>query len=167
MIILQRKKQEQMQNNHSLIQLYLRVALGASYLCAGLDRLGVWGPAGGARISWGDWKHFMDYAYQLLFFLPYGLANFFAAVATGAEIVFGALLILGLLTRWAAVGSGILLLVFALCMTLAFGVQSPLNYSVFTASAGSFLLATLPAYKWSLDSFLNNRKHAYQTSDLY
>jgi uncharacterized membrane protein YphA (DoxX/SURF4 family) len=156
-----------MQNSHSLFQLYLRIALGASYLCAGLDRFGVWGPSGGARISWGDWQHFMDYAYKLLFFLPYGVASFFAAVASAAEIIFGVLLILGLLTRWAAIGSGILLLVFALCMTLALGIQSPLNYSVFTASAGSFLLATLPAYKWSLDSFLHNRKQAYQTSDLY
>ncbi|HEY1164431.1 MAG TPA: DoxX family protein [Chitinophaga sp.] len=156
-----------MQKNQSLIQLYLRIGLGASYLCAGLDRLGVWGPPGGARISWGDWQHFMDYAYKLLFFLPYGLASFVAGIATAAEIIFGVLLILGLLTRWAAIGSGILLLLFALSMTVAFGVQAPLNYSVFTASAASFLLSTLPAYKWSLDAILYRKKHAYQTSDLY
>jgi hypothetical protein len=52
-------------------------------------------------------------------------------------------------------------------MTLALGIQAPLNYSVFTASAASFLLSTLPAYKWSLDGVLHHRKHAYQTSDLY
>lgn len=156
-----------MQNNQSLVQFYLRIGLGASYLCAGLDRLGVWGPPGGARISWGDWQHFMDYAYKLLFFLPYGLANFVAGVASAAEIIFGVLLILGLLTRWAAIGSGILLLLFALSMTVALGIQAPLNYSVFTASAASFLLSTLPAYKWSLDGFLYNKKHAYQTSDSY
>jgi putative oxidoreductase len=156
-----------MQKNQSLIQLYLRIGLGASYLCAGLDRLGVWGPPGGDRISWGDWQHFMEYAYKLLFFLPYGLASFVAGIATGAEIIFGVLLILGLLTRWAAIGSGILLLLFALSMTVALGVQAPLNYSVFTASAASFLLSTLPAYKWSLDGILNKKQPAYQTSDLY
>lgn len=150
-----------MQNNQSLIQLYLRIGLGASYLCAGLDRLGVWGPPGGARISWGDWQHFMDYAHKLLFYLPYGLASLVAGIASAAEIIFGVQLILGLLTRWAAIGSGVLLLIFALSMTLALGIQAPLNYSVFTASAASFLLATLPAYKWSLDSFLYKKKHAY------
>ena len=166
MVILQGKT-KQMKNYHALFQLYLRIALGAGYLCAGLDRFGVWGPPGGARISWGDWQHFMDYAYKLLFFLPYGLATAFAAIASAAEIIFGVMLILGWWTRWAAIGSGSLLLVFALCMTLAFGVQSPLNYSVFTASAGSFLLATIPVYKWSMDSFLYNRKQVYQTSELY
>lgn len=156
-----------MRNKPSLIQLYLRIGLGASYLCAGLDRFGVWGPPGGARVSWGDWQHFMDYAYQLLFFLPYGLASFVAAIASAAEIIFGVLLTLGLFTRWAAIGSGALLLLFALSMTIALGVQAPLNYSVFTASAASFLLSTLPAHKWSLDSVLYKRKHAYQTSELY
>lgn len=156
-----------MKNGYSLFQLYLRIALGASYLCAGLDRFGVWGPNGGARISWGDWEHFMIYAHKLLFFLPYGLASFFAAVASGAEILFGIMLIIGLYTRWAAIGSGALLVLFALCMTVAFGIQAPLNYSVFTASAASFLLATLGAYKWSIDSYLFTRKQAYRTSDLF
>lgn len=133
-------------------QLFLRFALGASYLCAGLDRFGIWGAHGEPKVTWGDWKHFMGYAYQLMAFLPYRLAECFAAAASGAEIIFGVLLIAGLWTRWAAIGSGILALCFAFSMTNAFGIQSPLNYSVFTVSAGSFLLSTLPAYQWSLDS---------------
>ncbi|SFE41862.1 Uncharacterized membrane protein YphA, DoxX/SURF4 family [Chitinophaga sp. CF118] len=146
-----------MKNNTSFFQLYLRIALAASYLCAGLDRFGVWGPNGASRVTWGDWKHFMVYANKVIFFLPEGLAEIFAAVASGSEIIFGVLLIIGLWTRWAAIGSGILTLLFALCMTFAFGIQAPLNYSVFTASAGSFLLSTIPVYKWSLDSFLNKK----------
>lgn len=141
-----------MKHQQPLLQLYLRWALGASYLCAGLDRLGVWGPPGGARISWGDWQHFMTYAYQLMSFLPYKMAEFFAAVATAGEIGFGLLLVIGLWTRLAALGSGILLLLFGLSMAVAFGIQSPLNYSVFTASAASFLLSTLSGYKWSVDA---------------
>jgi putative oxidoreductase len=40
-----------------------------------------------------------------------------------------------------ALGSGVLLLSFALTMTLALGIKAPLNYSVFAASAGAFFLA--------------------------
>ena len=134
-----------------LIQLFLRVALGASYLCAGLDRFGVWGPPGAPDIGWGDWQHFMQYAHKLMFFLPYSVAEIFAALASGLEILFAIMLIAGFWTRWAAIGSGVLLLGFALAMTAALGVAAPLNYSVFTASAGSFLLSTLPAYRWSVD----------------
>jgi putative oxidoreductase len=62
------------------------------------------------------------------------------------------LLLVGRWTKIAALGSGMLSLFFALSMAISFGIVSPLSYSVFTASAASFLLATLPAYKWSLDN---------------
>ncbi|PSL44727.1 putative membrane protein YphA (DoxX/SURF4 family) [Chitinophaga niastensis] len=149
-----------MKNKQGLPQLFLRLALGAGFLGAGLDRFGVWGPAGAPGISWGDWQHFMEYAYKLMSFLPYGVAEFFAAIASGAEVSFGLLLIAGLWTRWAAMGSGLLTFIFAMAMARAFGIQSPLNYSVFTASAGSFLLSSLPAYRWSLDNMLKKRKEA-------
>jgi len=155
-----------MKNYYSLFQLYLRIALGASYLCAGLDRFGAWGPNGAPHVSWGDWQHFMHYAHQLMFFLPLGVAQLLAALASAAEIIFGVLLVAGVWTRMAAIGSGLLTLLFALAMTLAFGIQSPLNYSVYTASAGSFLLATLPAYKWSLDDLRNRGRHKYSITDL-
>jgi len=138
----------------NLFQLYLRLAIGTGYLVFGLDRLGVWGNYGSDGVSWGDWKHFMEYASSVMSFLPYSLANIFAMLATTAEIVFGILLILGFKTRLAAFGSGLLALLFALSMTVSFGVIKPLGYSVFTVSAGSFLLATVQHYKWSLDALL-------------
>ncbi|WP_315818461.1 hypothetical protein [Paraflavitalea speifideaquila] len=75
------------------------------------------------------------------------------------EIVFGVLLLAGWFTKWAAIGSGVLLLCFALSMAVAFGITSPLNYSVFTASAGSFLLAVMPAYAWSIDALRAGRQN--------
>jgi putative oxidoreductase len=69
------------------------------------------------------------------------------------------LLIIGLFTRKAAIGSGLLSLCFALAMTLSFGIESPIGYSVFTLSAASFLLATLSAYPWSIDAFLSKNNH--------
>ena len=141
-----------MEKFSSLTQLFLRLALGIGYLVPGFDRLGVWGKYGERNISWGDWQHFIKYAGQVMSFLPSSLVNVFAIMATIAEIGFGVLLLVGRWTRIAAIGSGILTLFFALSMAISFGIVSPLSYSVFTASAASFLLATLPACKWSLDN---------------
>ena len=141
-----------MEKFRNLTQLFLRLALGIGYLVPGFDRLGVWGKYGERNITWGDWQHFIKYAGQVMSFLPSSLMNVFAVMATIAEIGFAVLLLLGRWTRMAALGSGILTLFFALSMAISFGIVSPLSYSVFTASAAGFLLATLPAYKWSLDS---------------
>ena len=132
-------------------QLFLRIALGVGYLVPGLDRLGVWGKNGEAGISWGDWQHFMQYAKEVMGFIPVALVNVFAVIATIAEIGFGLLLLLGKWTKIAALGSGVLALLFAVAMAISFGIVSPLSYSVFTVSAASFLLATMDKYKWSLD----------------
>lgn len=148
-----------MEKKLPFIQFYLRLALGIDFLVPGLDRLGVWGPNGGRNISWGDWQHFSSYAHQMMFFLPGTLAEILAVIATICELTFGALLIIGWLTRWAAIGSGILTFCFASCMIAAFGISSPINYSVFAASAGSFLLATVSQYTWSIDEWiLKNKK---------
>ncbi|HEX4850470.1 MAG TPA: DoxX family protein, partial [Puia sp.] len=137
-------------------------ALGIDFLVPGLDRLGFWGPNGGKNISWGDWHHFSIYAHQVMFFLPYNAAEFLAILATVFEISFAPLLIFGLFTRWVALGSGILTACFAISMAFAFGFTSPINYSVFAASAGSFLLASLPEYPWSLDNLIR-RKMSFRT----
>ncbi|HEX9511368.1 MAG TPA: DoxX family membrane protein [Puia sp.] len=142
-----------MRKRPAIIQLYLRLALGIDFLVLGLDRLGVWGPYGSPNVSWGDWSHFSAYAHQVMPFLPGGLAEALAVLATVSELLFGTLLTIGWFTRWAAIGSGLLTLCFALSMAAAFGITSPINYSVFPVSAGSWLLATLPLYPWSIDAW--------------
>jgi hypothetical protein len=62
-------------------------------------------------------------------------------VSTFAEVGLAIGLLVGWRLRWFAFGSGLLLLVFALTMTLALGIKAPLDYSVFAASAGAFVLA--------------------------
>jgi len=59
-----------------------------------------------------------------------------AMIATAAETIFGLLLVLGWKTRIAALLSGLLLITFALMMTLALGVKAPRNLSVFSAAGG-------------------------------
>lgn len=148
----------QIVQNYKLPSLYLRIAIGSAYLWEVADRLGMLGVNGKPHVSWGDWEHFIAYAAQVMSFLPASLIPVLAALATIGEAVFGLLILLGLFTRQAALGSGTLSLGFAVAMAISFGIESPLGYSVFTLSAGSFLLATLPNYSWSLDSRLMNKK---------
>ena len=51
------------------------------------------------------------------------------------------MLILGFKTKLAAIGTGFLLMVFALSMSAALGIKSPLDYSVWLGSAACFFLA--------------------------
>jgi putative oxidoreductase len=149
-----------MQNiqNSKWPSLYLRLAIGSAYLWEVADRLGILGAHGQPHVGWGDWAHFLEYARQVMSFLPVGLVPVLGVLATIGEASFGLLILMGLFTRFAAIGSGILSLCFAAAMAISFGIDSPLGYSVFTLSAASFLLATLPGYQWSLDSLLARKK---------
>ncbi|MET3978293.1 putative oxidoreductase [Mucilaginibacter sp. UYP25] len=138
--------------------LYLRLAIGIAYVWLVADRLGWLGAYGQPHISWGDWKHFMLLSYDTMSFLPKGLVMPLAVLATIGEGVFGLMLIFGLFTRIAALGSGALTLAFAISMTISRGIDAPIGYSVFTVSAASFLLATLPNYKWSIDALLTKQQ---------
>ncbi len=148
----------QFKNNFKIPSIFLRVALAIPYLWFVSDRLGLLGANGQPHVGWGDWHHFMEYAKQTMSFLPVSAIPFFATAATVCELLFGLLLLIGCFTRMAAIGSGILSFLFAVSMAISFGIESPLGYSVFTVSAASFLLATIPEYKWSVDEwFLKNK----------
>jgi uncharacterized membrane protein YphA (DoxX/SURF4 family) len=121
--------------------LFLRLALGASFLSAVADRFGLWGAYGRPHVAWGNFGRFAQYTGQLNWFMPKALVTPLAWTSTALEFALGLLLVLGLFTRSAALLSGLLLLAFAVAMTLALGVKAPLDLSVFTASAGAFLLA--------------------------
>lgn len=114
----------------------LRLALGTSFLSAVSDRFGWWGPYGQAHVAWGDFHRFTAYTGTLLWFLPAPLFPALAWIATGAETGLGLALVVGLFTRWTALLSGALLLLFAIAMTFALGLKAPLDFSVFSASAG-------------------------------
>jgi len=122
-----------------------RLALAAGFPSAVADRFGLWGGPGTANVVWGDWAHFTEYTGILNWFAPRPLVPFLAALATGAEVVLAGLLVAGYRLRWTAYASGVLLLLFALAMTLGVSVKAPLDYSVFAAAAAAFLVgATAP-----------------------
>ncbi|MDV6167421.1 DoxX family protein [Flavobacterium sp. DG1-102-2] len=137
------------------IQLYLRLALGIGFILPVMDRLSMLGLPGSPNVGWGNWSNFVDYTNSLMPYLNRSLAEIFGAIASVAEVVFGILLIIGYKTKYAAIGSGLLTLTFAVSMMFFAGYRAPFNYSVFTCSAASFLLSAIENYKWSIDERLN------------
>jgi putative oxidoreductase len=119
---------------------YARIALGAAFLSAVADRFGLWGKYGG----WRNFATFEKYTAQVNSFMPAPMIPFLAWAATVAELLFGITLIFGIWTRWVARGSAVLLFLFGTAMAISFGIKSPLDYSVFSASAGAFLLSLYP-----------------------
>ena len=75
-----------------------------------------------------------------------------AWAATFAEVLLGLALVSGFFARVAALLSGLMLLLFALTMAFALGVKAPLDFSVFSACAGAFLLAAYGKYPLSIDA---------------
>jgi putative oxidoreductase len=122
-------------------QWFLRVALAAGFFSAVADRFGLWGPPGATNVAWGAWQPFVDYVAKLNWFGPQASAPILASAATVAEVVLGIGLLIGWQLRWFALAAGLLLLSFAITMTLALGVKAPLDFSVFAAAGGAFLLA--------------------------
>jgi putative oxidoreductase len=116
---------------------YARIALGSAFLSAVASRFGLWDRT-------FDLKHFakfIHYAAEVNSFMPAATIPFIAWSATVAETSLGILLILGLWPRWVSLAAAILLALFGTAMAISFGLQSPMDYSVFSASGAALLLA--------------------------
>ncbi len=131
--------------------LFARFAIAAGFLSAVADRFGIWGPPGGPGVAWGDFASFSEYAARINPWAPSALMPAIAWTATLAEVALALLLVAGFRTRWAGLGSGVLLLLFALGMTAGTGIKSAFDASVFAASAAGFLLASQSRFPLSLD----------------
>jgi uncharacterized membrane protein YphA (DoxX/SURF4 family) len=137
---------------------YLRLALGISFLSAVADRFGLWGAYGQPNVAWGDYARFVSYTAKLNWFLPAAMIPALAMISTAAETLFGLLLVLGWKTRITALLSGVLLTAFALTMTIALGVKAPLDLSVFSAAGGALLLGAHAKFPFSVDEFLGRNR---------
>ena len=133
----------------------LRIGLGVGFLSAVADRLGLWGAFGQPNVEWGNFSRFLEYTRTLNWYLPAGMILPLGVIATGAEILFGLLLLAGWHTRVAARLSGLLLLVFGVAMTLALGIKAPLNFAVLTGIGGAMLLANCESFPFSVDELLH------------
>lgn len=130
---------------------YARIALGAAFLSAVASRFGIWRGEPGMNLS----PAFLHQTAELNFFMPASTIPLLAWSATLIEITLGVALIvggvLGLAStrrpqwlRWISLGAAILLALFGITMTITAGIKSPLDYSVFSASACALLLAAYP-----------------------
>jgi uncharacterized membrane protein YphA (DoxX/SURF4 family) len=131
---------------------YLRLALGIGFLSAVADRFGLWGAPGAKGVAWGSFDNFLTYTATLNPFLPSSLVPAVSWIATFAELILGLLLVLGFRIRETAALSGVMLLLFAIGMITGVGIKAPLDYSVFAASAGAFLLAAVGKSPLSIDA---------------
>ncbi len=117
--------------------LYARIALGAAFLSGIASRFGLYGK----NVGYGNFANFVRYTAEVNSFMPAFTIPFLAWSATTAEFVLGIALLLGVWPRWVALGSALLLALFGIAMAISFGIRSPLDYSVFSASATAVLLA--------------------------
>lgn len=122
--------------------LYARLAVGAAFLSAVASRFGLWD----RTLDLKHFANFMQYAAEVNSFLPKAWIPFVAWAATVAETSCGILLILGVWPRLVSLASAVLLAMFATAMAISFGIKSPMDYSVFSASAAALLL-TLHGFK--------------------
>jgi putative oxidoreductase len=127
---------------------YARVALGAAFLSGIADRFGLYW---GRNIGYGNFDGFVRYTAKVNSFMPAFTIPFLAWAATAAELFLGVALILGIWPRSVALGTSLLLVLFGIAMAISFGIKSPLDYSVFSASAGAVLLAMFQSRKSRAD----------------
>src|SRR5437868_11334143 len=118
--------------------MYARIVLGAAFLSGIADRFGLYR---GRNVGYGDFAGFVRYTAKVNSFMPPSTIPFLAWAATIAEFFFGITLILGIWRVWVAVGSAVLLSLFGTAMAISFGIKSPLDYSVFSATSAALLVA--------------------------
>ncbi|MEU8632608.1 DoxX family protein [Amycolatopsis sp. NPDC048633] len=141
---------------------FARMTLSPGFLSAVADRLGVWGPADTGSVTWGDFASFIEYTQKLAPYLPIGVVQLTAWVATAVELVLGLSLLAGVAMRWSAWAATGLLLVFALSMGIFVDWEAPLSASVFPACAAAALLALAPVrtFALSLDRLRTAKREA-------
>ena len=148
-------------------KVFLRLALGITFLVAIGDRFGWLGAYGGKNVSWGDWTHFLQYVAVLNWFFPKSLIPGLAVLETIIELVLGVALLLGIYQRVVAWSSAALLMSFALSMSIALGIIAPLSYSVFTALGAALLLGAVAVPHAARSSAGKRPAGEFVSSDLH
>jgi uncharacterized membrane protein YphA (DoxX/SURF4 family) len=145
----------------SFSSVFLRFALGLSFLSAVADRFGLWGQFGQPNVAWGNFSRFVEYTGRLTSYLPPRMTLTLAVISTGAEILFGLLLLVGWHTRTAALLSGLLLMAFGLAMALALGAKAPLDFSVSSEAGGALLPAGCERFPsaWMASCYSDRAEH--------
>lgn len=118
----------------------LKLSLSFAFLSAVADRLGLWGSAGTDGVFWGNFENFIAYTKILAPWCPESLLFVLSWIVTILEVVLGLLLVTNLKTKYVALASGILLVVFGISMVVTVGPKAALDYSVFSGAFGALYL---------------------------
>lgn len=121
---------------------------------------------GGAFLSalwsrFGNFAGFVRYTSRVLSFMTSESIWLLAVAATVCEVSLCIAMFLGFKTRWASVGSAILLFMFATSMVIS-GL-SQFEWAVYVLAVGAFTLATVDATRLSLDSVVFGRERTWDT----
>lgn len=138
----------------------VRLLVAAAFLLAVADRVGLLGSTGAPGVAWGDWAHFVDYTRDVAGFLPGDYADALAGLATVAEVVLAAALLLGVRLPLAALASALLLGIYGTAMTVSLPAAEQFRYGVFVLAAGMLVLATLDEPILTLDRRFGARADA-------
>ena len=117
--------------------LYARIAVGSAFLSAVAGRFGLWH----GTLDLKYFSNFLDYAREVLAFMPAGSVPYLAWAATVCETSLGVLLLVGVWPRWVSLAGAGLLAMFGTSMAISQGLKSPMDYSVYSASSAAVLLA--------------------------
>jgi putative oxidoreductase len=130
-----------------------RLLIAIAFLDNVADRLGFLGRPGSANVTWGDFQHFIAYTAQVNAFAPRALIPALAVMATLAEGTLGLAMLLGVRTRLAAAGAGLLLVMFGTAMVLS-GL-SQFQYTVYLMATAAWALASIDASALTVDALLH------------
>lgn len=134
----------------------LRLIIAVAFLEAVSDRFGLLGGPGTPGVAWGDFAHFIAYTGKVNSFLPRAIIPAVAVLATICEIIFGITMLLGISIRKGALGSAILLFLFATAMTIS--RLSQFSYGVYLMCAGALALSTTGAPLLSVDALIRHQR---------
>src|SRR5215813_12966341 len=93
---------------------FLRLSVSGGFLSGVADRLGIWGAPGTPDVAWGAWAPFVEYTAKLNWFAPAPVVSFLALASSFGETVPALGLIVVSQLRGVALGSGLLLVSYAL-----------------------------------------------------
>jgi hypothetical protein len=121
------------------------VLLALAFAGAVADRFGLFGPPGGAGVSWGSWAAFVEYTRTLLHGVPTPLATVAAIGATVAEVGLAVALLTGWQRRWTGKAAAGLLTVYLVAMGLSVGWAEVATYAVPVEIGGALLITVASA----------------------
>ena len=104
---------------------------------------------------------FVRYTGRVLSFMQSESVWLLAVAVSVCEVTLCIAMFVGIKTRWASVGSAILLFMFATSMVIS-GL-SQFEWAVYVLAVGAFTLATVDATRLSLDSIVFGRERTWDT----